>query len=309
MKPNVSSLLRFGRSRLLASPARLSLVLLFACSLLATLANAAPLVYVITITQQFGTVDLATGDFTAIGGQTADLLGDLMWAPDGSGNLLSLGTSANPGYLVEIDPSTGVETPLRPITYNGSPLGLNAFSLAELHGKLYLTDFSNNLYTVNFETGVARPVGQNGGTTGLRPDANIPFTYNSDGTFNLCDEGFYESDGKIYATFDAFAITTTSTPPTIAHLFLSPYVWQIDPRTGAATFVANTDTQITAIVKTDGQFYAFKGVLDGFTNGFPVAHGEVYTLNIETGKTEKVADISDPGIGIVLGAVPVHKHQ
>jgi hypothetical protein len=308
MKPNVPSKSRSGRSRLLARLVRPSLVFLFACSLLATAANAAPLVYVATVTQQFGTIDLANGDFTPIGNGTPDMLADLMWSPDGSGNLLSLGTSANPGYLVEINPSTGEETPLRPVTYNGQPLGFNVFSLAELHGKLYLLDFSNNLYTVNFWTGVATLVGRNGGTTGLRADANTPFTYNSDGTFNLCDEGFYEADGKLYATFDAFAITTNSTPPTIAHLFLAPYVWQIDPQTGAATFVANTDTQISAILKDDERFYAFKGVLDSFS-GFPVAHAELYTLNIETGKTKKVADVGDPSVGIILGAVPVHRHQ
>jgi hypothetical protein len=286
---------------------RPSLIFLFACSLLAAAANAAPLVYVVTITQQFGTIDLANGDFTPIGNGTPDVLSDLMWSPDGSGNLLSLGTSQNPGYLVSINPSTGEETPLRPITYNSQPLGFNAFSLAELHGKLYLTDFSNTLYSVDFSTGEARLVGKNSGTTGMRPDANTPFTFNSDGTFNLCDEGFYEADGKLYATFDSFAIATNSTPPTIAHVYLAPYIWQIDPHTGAATFVANTDTQITAIVREDGRFYAFKGTLDSFTNGFPVAQAELDTLDIETGKTKKVAGI-DPSIGIILGAVPVHKH-
>ena len=308
MKPSISPISLSSRSRLPARLLRPLLVFLFAGSLLVTAANAAPLVYVITLTQQFGTIDLATGNFTPVGSGTPDVLSDLMWSPDGSGNLLSLGTTQNPGYLVSINPSTGEEKPLRPITSNGQPLGFNAFSLAELHGKLYLTDFSNNLYTVNFQTGVATPVGSGGGTTGLRLDANTPFTYNADGTFNLCDEGLYESEGKLYATFDAFAIATSSTPPTIAHLFLAPYVWQIDPHTAAATFIANTDTQLSAIVKADGHFYAFKGVLDSFTNGFPVAHAELVTLDIETGKTTKIADISDPAIGIIFGAVPVH-HQ
>ena len=284
--------------------ARVSLILAFAFSLFSAAANAAPLVYVATITQQFGTIDLATGDFTPIGNGTPDALSDLMWSPDGSSKLLSLGTSANPGYLVWIDPSSGQETPLRPVTYNGQPLGFNAFSLAELHGKLYLTDFSNNLYTVNFWTGVATPVGPNGGTTGLRPDANVPFTYNADGTFNLCDEGLYGSEGKLYATFDTFAITTDPTQATRVHNDLSPYIWQIDLVTGAATFVANTDWQITAIVGSEGTFYAFKGVLGGFINGFPSAQAELDTLDLKTGKTTHVADI-DPSIGIILGAVPV----
>jgi hypothetical protein len=292
-------------SRRLARFARPSLIISLLCSLFAASANAAPFVYVVTITQQFGIIDLADGKFTPIGNGTPDGLSNLMWSPDGS--LLSLATTGNhAGYLATINPATGKEVALRAIKYNGQPLGYNAFSLAEVRDRLYLTDFSNNLYFVNPVTGNATPVGENGGTTGLRPDANVPFTTNADGTFNLCDEGLYEFDGKLYATFDSFAIDTTQSPPAIAHKFLSPYVWQIDPLTGAATFIANTDWQINAIVEVDGRFYAFKSTLDGFEDGFPVAHDELDTLDLRTGKTSKIADI-DPSIGIIFGATPVHR--
>jgi hypothetical protein len=293
-----------GWPGLLARVPRLLLVVSFMCSLLAASASAAPFVYVVTLSQQFGTVDLANGQFTPIGSPTPDGMSNLVWW---NGSLLSLATTgADAGYLVKIDPATGDEIVLRAITYNGQPLGFNAFDLAKVHGGLYVTDFSNNLYSVDFATGDATPVGQNGGTTGLRPDPNVPFTFNSDGTFNLCDEGLYGFEGKFYATFDSYAIDPTQTPPARTHEYMSPYVWQIDPRTGAATFVANTDWQLSAMVGVNGKFYAFEAVLDAFDfdHGVPIGHAELVTLDLRTGKTSKVADVV-PNPGPIFGAAPV----
>ena len=296
---------RAGYGRPVGRLARLSLVVSFMCSLLAASASAAPSVYVVTLSQQFGTVDLDNGQFTPIGSPTPDGMSNLVWW---NGSLLSLATTgADAGYLVKIDPATGDETVLRAITYNGQPLGFNAFDLAKVRGGLYVTDFSNNLYSVDFATGDATPVGHSGGTTGLRPDPNIPFTFNSDGTFNLCDEGLYGFEGKLYATFDSYAIDPNQTPPARAHEYMSQYVWQIDPRTGAATFVANTDWQLSAIVAVNGKFYAFEAVIDAFDFNYnvPVAHAELVTLDLRTGKTNKVADVV-PNPGPIFGAAPVH---
>jgi len=293
-----------GCGRPVATFARLSQVVFFMCSLLAASASAAPSVYVVTLSQQFGTVDLATGQFSPIGSPTPDGMSNLVWW---NGSLLSLATTGtDAGYLVKIDPATGDETVLRAITVNGQPLGFNAFDLAKVSGRLYVTDFSNNLYSVDFATGAAQPVGHSGGTTGLRPDPNIPFTFNNDGTFNLCDEGLYGFDGELYATFDSYAIDPTQTPPTRAHEYMSPYVWQIDPRTGAATFIANTDWQVSAIVGAEGKFYAFEVVLDSFDfdHGVPIGHAELVTLNLRTAKTRKVADVA-PNPGAIFGAAPV----
>jgi len=296
---------RAGSARQMARFARLSIVVSFMCSLLAASASAAPSVYVVTLSQHFGTVDLASGQFTPIGSPTPDGMSNLVWW---NGSLLSLATTgANAGYLVNLNPATGDETVLRAITVNGQPLGFNAFDLAKVGGRLYVTDFSNNLYAVDYATGDATPVGHSGGTTGLRPDPNIPFTLNIDGTFNLCDEGLYGFDGKLYATFDSDAIDPTKTPPTRAHEYMSPYLWQIDPRSGAATFVANTEWQVSAIVGVEGKFYAFESVFDGFDFGigFPISHAELVTLDLKTGKTHKVANI-DASLGPIFGAVPVH---
>ena len=305
MKSNTLSWMqRAAWPRPVARLARLSVVVSFLCSLLAASASAAPFVYVVTLSQQFGTVDLATGQFTPIGSPTPDGMSNLVWW---NGSLLSLATTgADAGYLVKIDPATGAETVLRAITYHGQPLGFNAFDLAKVGGKLYLTDFSNNLYSVDFATGVANTIGRNGGTTGLRPDPNIPLTFNDDGTFNLCDEGLYWFEGKLYATFDSFAIDPNQTPPTRVHEYMSPYVWQIDPGTGAATFVANTDWQLSAIVAANEKLYAFEAVLDAFDFNYnvPIGHAELVTLDLRTGRTSKVADVV-PNPGPIFGAAPV----
>ena len=92
--------------------ARLALIVAFACSLFAARAHAAPFVYVITLYQQFGTIDLANGQFTPIGNGTPDGLSNLMYLSNGS--LLSLATTgSNAGYLATINPATS--RPRRPV--------------------------------------------------------------------------------------------------------------------------------------------------------------------------------------------------
>jgi hypothetical protein len=282
----------------LAIVTRLSSIIWFAFVLFAASASAAPFVYVVTISQQFGTVDLATGAFHAIGNPTPDEMANLVWGPDGV--LYSLTTNGNDvGSLAKINPRTGEVTDI-----GSTGLGFNAFSLAGVRGKLYLTDFSNNLYRVNPETGVATPIA----ATGMPPDARIPFTFNNDGTFNLCDEGFYGVEGELYATFDSFALDPNQIPPTIAHPFVPPAVYRIDPSTGNATFVAETDWNLSALVEIDERVYAFRGVADGFdhTYNFPVGHTEVVTLNLRTGKTGSPIKV-DPSVGLIVGAAPIRR--
>jgi hypothetical protein len=186
----------------LAKAVRLSLFVFLVGIFFAATASAGPLAYVVTLSQQFGTVDLASGRFQPIGKPTLDSMSDLVWW---HGSLLSLtATGDHVGSLVKINPATAEITYLGP-----TGLGYNAFSLAEVRGKLYLTDFSNNLYSVNPATGAATPVAG----TGIPPDPHVPFTFNNDGTFNLCDEGLYGIGGKLYATFDSFAIDPVQTPP------------------------------------------------------------------------------------------------
>ena len=280
-----------------AKAIQLSIIVLLSLVVLTGAASAAPLVYVITGTQQFGTVDLANGHFTAISNGTPDALSNLFWY---KGNLLTVIVSGpNIGSLARINPTTGEE-----IVIGQTGLGFNIFDLGAVRGQLYVTDLANNIYSVDAATGVATPMT----ATGMPPDPSIPFTVNSDGTLNLCDEGLYSAGGKLYATFDSFDLDLTTTPPAIAHMQVAPALYQIDPATGLAKFIAKTDSNLTALLMMHDKAYAFKGVIDGFdvNFGFPVAHAQLLSLNLATGATKSLTDI-DHSIGIILGAAPVRR--
>ena len=239
----------------------------FAASAIAT-----PLVLVVTVGQQFGTVDLATGKFSPIGNGTPDFLSNLVWWRDGTLLTLTTGGANPPGSLAKINPATGQETII-----GQTGLGFNAFALGEVRGTLYLTDFGGNIYFVDPGSGVATSIT----ATGIPPDPTIPLSFNSDGTFNLCDEGLYRVGDNLYATFDSFDIDVNVNPPTVAHLHVAPALYRIDPATGLATLVAKTDLQIGALVEVEGRLYGFEGVFDGFDsiNAIPIAHSELVTVN------------------------------
>ena len=269
-------------------------------ALFAASASAAPFMYVVTSSQQFGTLDVATGAFQAIGNPTPDVMSNLVWGPDGF--LYSVTTSgSDAGSLARIDPRTGAVTDI-----GSTGLGFNVFDLAGVRGQLYLTDLSNNIYSVDPQSGVATLIE----ATGMPPDPNTPFTFNPDGTFNVCDEGFYGIEGQLYATFDSWALDPTQTPPTVAHVFVSPALYRIDPGTGNATFVAYTDLKLLAVFEVDGKVYAFRGVPDGFdfTFDFPIAHSELVGFDLQTGKTGAPTEI-DPSVGLILGAAPIRGHR
>jgi len=266
------------------------LIVSLALSVLTASAGENKAVYVVTAAQQFGTVDLETGAFQAIGPGTPEVDFNLVHGPNGT--LYSLGSFT--GSLVSIDPETGATTVIGP-----TGLGTNAFSLAAAGGRLYLTDFQNNLYSVDASTGHATLIGP----TGMPPDPHVPFTFNADGTFNLCDEILLGVGDKLYATFDSYRLNTT----TLAMDFLvAPDLWEIDPRTGVATLVASTSPNMDALVRVDGRFYAFRLQITGFSSTVgPEAINQLLTLDLENGGTDFVRDI-DPAAGPIFGAVPVH---
>lgn len=268
-----------------------ALFVLLGSVLLAASGSAAPLVYVVTVNQQFGTVDLATGSFHPIGNPAAEPMSNLVWGPDGS--LFTLFTLS--GSLVKINPSTGITTPIGP-----TGLGFNAFDLAGIHGKLFLTDFNNNIYSVNPHTGAATFMR----ATGMPPDPTVPFTFNNDGTFNLCDETFYGVNGQLYATFDSYDFNPNPSPGfMVVRTKVNPKLYRIDPSTGDATPVGHTDVQLAASVAVDGKFYGFRVLLTGFA-GFPQGYSELVTIDLTTGKVSYVMTI-DPATGVIFGAAPV----
>jgi hypothetical protein len=254
---------------------------------LATTANAAPAVYVVTANNQFGVVDLASGSFRAIGAPTPEGQSNLVWGS--SGSLFSFTYSGN---LETINPSTGATTVI-----GATGLSHNAFDLAGVNGKLYATDFSNNLYSVDSHTGAATLIG----ATGMPPDPSIPFTINPDGTWNLCDESLYGVGGKLYATFDAFTID----PTTLAiKTKVAPDLYWIDPSRGLATLVGPTSLNLGASVEVGSNFYAFRLVPIGFDPIYgPISRSELDTLNLADGGTAFAANI-DPSAGAIFGAAP-----
>jgi len=255
-------------------------------TLLLVVSAAAQQVYVVTSNQQFGAVDLASGAFHQIGPLTPEGQANLVWGPQGV--LYSLTYSGN---LEKIDPATGATTVVGP-----TGLGFNAFDLAGVRGQLYVTDFSNNIYSVNARTGAATLLA----ATGIPADPAVPFTFNNDGTMNLCDEAFYGVGGKLYAIFDAFTLD----PATLAvNLTVQPGLYQIDPLSGLASYIAPTDPDLGALVQVNGGVYAFRWLFFGFGDFGPIPQSQVARLDLATGQTSVVSNV-DPAAGGITGAAP-----
>jgi hypothetical protein len=267
-------------SQMLTKP--LSIVLLAAVLFTAS-ARADVLVYVVTDTQQFGTVDLNTGAFRQIGANTPE--GQANLVPGANGLLLSLTFSGN---LESINPTTGAVSVI-----GATGLGGSAFDLAEVGGILYATDLNNSLYTINSTTGAAHLIGPSGIPAVPLSDPNAVY-----------DESLYGVGGKLYATFDTFDLPLSS-PGIIS----SPALYQIDPSTGVATKVGSTMLGLSASVDVDNTLYAFHEGLANPTCVGPApvpcrSDAQLFTLNLANGDTSFVTDV-DPSATAIYGASPV----
>jgi hypothetical protein len=260
-------------------------------------ARAHPLVYVVTAptsldclsamaappgTQcgQFGTVDLATGAFHQIGPDTPESQVNLVRGPHG--DLLSVTFF---GDLESINPADGKTSVI-----GATGLGGLQNELAEVDGKLYMTDLSNNLYTADPTTGAATLIGPTG--IPAVPGAGTP-------NMILFDETLYGARGKLYATFDALNFDGT--------VVIAPELYKIDHSTGATTTVASTmlSTSASVDVKGKGTFYVFKFLASAPSPPAP-STGAVYTLDLKNGDTSFVTNI-DTTASAILGAFPVRR--
>jgi outer membrane protein assembly factor BamB len=276
---SVSSELIWRDSLMLTKPLLISSL---AVALFAASARADSFAYVVTDSDQFGTVDLNTGAFHQIGADTSGQQFDLVPGPNGS--LLSLTATGN---LESINPANGETSVI-----GATGLGFNVASLAEVGGALYLTDGNNNLYTVNATTGAAHLIGP----TGIPPLIFNPPT--------VSDESLYGVGGKLYATSDVFNLPVLSPV-----LVTPPALYQIDPVTGVATKVGPTMLGLSASVDVNGVFYAFhEGLADPSCVGAAPSpcrsDAEVFTLDLANGNTSFVTDVS-PGATAIYGAAPV----
>jgi outer membrane protein assembly factor BamB len=245
-----------------------------------------PLVYVISLSHYFGTTDLNTGIFTQIGPNTPEIQQGLVAGPNGS--LLTLGASGN---LDSINPRTGVTTVIGPTGLGNCSTPVSACGptsandIVGFGGAIYATDYRNDLYRINPSTGAAAMIG----ATGIPAVPFPPFSMNADGSFNYYDETLFGSGGKLYATFDAGTFNPASGEETS---LVGPALYQIDPATGIATFIAPTAKDLAAAVDVNGTVYAFE---------FPGESSEVLTLNPANGQTTFLENF-DSTAGIVDGA-------
>jgi hypothetical protein len=196
--------------------------LIASLALLAIPAAAGPLLYVVNIAQQFGSVDTASGTFQQIGPGLPEGMDGLAAGPNGS--LLGISYASN---LYSINPATGISKFVGPTGLgdctvpDASPCGPTSnLTLGASAGKVYATDFENRLYSVNPLTGAATLIG----STGIPAVPFIPGSLNPNGTLNFYDQALFDAEGTLYATFDAWVFDPATFA--IANISLAPELFK-----------------------------------------------------------------------------------
>lgn len=243
----------------------------------------------ITGNGNFGTVDLATGAYKQIGPTEPEGYFGMGTGPTGTIYTLNYA-----GQLDRIDPATGAftrigATGLQPCVVPSSACGpTSVFGLGSLNGKLFATDFSNSIYTVNLFSGAATLLAKN---SGIPAPPFIPGTQNADGTFNLMDQAIWSAGGKLYATDDAFIYNFQTS--TVVKIPVAPKLYSIDPATGLATAIGSTDLGIGGATEVNGLTYAFNN---------PTT--KIETIDLSTGGATVIGSF-DPAASVLQGASPV----
>ena len=247
------------------------------------------MVYVVTNGVQFGAEDLRSGAFVPIGSGLPPEDAGVGLVPGHGRSLLTL---AFTGDLIGVDPVTGAaslvgKTGLGDCSTPTSPCGLNSAGFLGNHGgNLYATDFANNLYSVDPKTGATSLIGP----TGIPAITANPNILNNDGSINVFDANLFSFHGKLYIIFDGFTIN----PETGAVATVVPgAIYEIDSKTGQATWIASTALGLTSVVTVGDTVY-----------GFDALTGQIMTIDMTSGQTNAISEI-DPAIIIaVCGATP-----
>jgi len=279
----------FGTGRRAIRPCRF--ICMVALTLMTVRANADTLAYALALnpqtgTQQSGVLDLATGMFSS-GVATSPIIQYLAPGPNGSYLTMSFD-----GNLDSINPLTGATTVIGPTGFGdcsspSSPCGSNSqLSFGSAGGKLYGTDFANNLYAIEPTTGKATLIG----ATGVPGVPFVPASTNPDGSFNFYDENLFGADGHLFLNFDAGIFDPATSVNTTV---IAAMLYELDPNTGQATKVGSTAFGLLTVSNLYGAIYGFNAV----TN-------QIVTLDVTNGATSTVGDL-DPSIGLILGAAPV----
>jgi hypothetical protein len=243
--------------------------------------------YVINATStpaEFGAVDLRSGGFVQIGPDLPSDVGDgLVQGPGRS--LLSLGFD---GKLVAIDPFTGQtsvvgETGLGDCSTPASPCGPDSANWIGVHDRhYYVTDFANNLYSLNPNTATTKLIG----STGIPAITFVPFSQNPDGSVNVFGEGLFSHAGKFYAYFSTQAVNFTT--GTYTNL-IPGEIYEVDPATGHARAIAPASSNYSAINTINDTIYAFDAIL-----------GQVDILDPTTGDATPVSTL-DASASVITG--------
>lgn len=152
-------------------------------------------------------------------------------------------------------------------------------------GHYYVTDFANNLYSLNPKTAATKLIG----LTGIPALTFVPFSPNADGSVNVFSEGLFEFRGKFYGYFSTQAVNfATGTHPSL----IPGEIYQIDPATGLATPVTPADSNFSTIATVYDKIYAF----DAST-------GQVDVVDPTTGNATPVSTL-DAAAGVIAGAAP-----
>ena len=236
----------------------------------------------------FGILNPRTGAFQPIGPGDPD--GYFGLAPGPHGSLYSLTYTAN---LVSINRDTGVPAAIGPTGLESCLIPLptctskTAFSLGSFNGKIYATNWGNEIYIVDPRSGIATLLTSN---SGLPSSPFVLGSQNQDGTYNFADEAIWQSGGKLYLTYDALVVDLTNFAVIDV---VSPTLYQLDPMTGKATVIGPTAEGIGGVYDVNGVDYAF----DDLT-------GQILRLDLTSGKTTPVGYFA-PAAGVIQGAVPV----
>ena len=246
------------------------------------------LAYVINIAFEFGRVDLRSGAFLPIGPGLPSDVGDGLVQGAGR-SLLSLGFD---GKLISIDHVTGQtsvigDTGLGDCSTPTSPCGLNSANwIGIFKGHYYVTDFANNLYSLDPKTAATKLIGP----TGIPAITFVPFSPNPDGSVNVFGESLFEFHGKFYAYFSTQAVNIAT--GTYTNL-IPGEIYELDPCTAQATAIAPASSNFSALNTINDKVYAFDAILN-----------QVDILDPTTGDTTTVTAL-DPSAGIIAGAAPV----
>ena len=247
-----------------------------------TAAASAQSVYTVNEGGQFGTVNLSSGTFAPIGPGLPEGTDGLVFTS--GGNLLTIGGD---GELYSINPSTGVATGIGNTGMGTSTAPVN--SLGGANGMVYALDANNTLYSINPTTAAAALIG----STGMPSDpgcGNYP---------NLCDEALFASNGKLYATYDAWLVGADGYSTTVT---VNPALWQIDPSTGVATFVSSTDIRILSLTDDAGEIVGFEG-FPSAANPLPNPLIEAINFDVANGDTSEIVSLGT-GTGPMFGVAP-----